>query len=39
MARDRVHGLDVVINPTFELAERPWREIEARGAGFFSESF
>jgi CelD/BcsL family acetyltransferase involved in cellulose biosynthesis len=39
MARHQVHGLEVVVHPTFELAEQPWREIEARGAGFVFQSF
>ena len=39
MARHHVHGLEVVIHPTFEVAEQPWREIEARGAGFVFQSF
>ena len=39
MARHHVHGLEVVTHPTFEAAEQPWREIEARGAGFVFQSF
>ena len=39
MARDRVHGLDVVIHPTFDSAEPSWRDLEARGSGFVFQSF
>jgi CelD/BcsL family acetyltransferase involved in cellulose biosynthesis len=39
MARDRVHGLDVIIHPTFDSAEPSWRDLEARGSGFVFQSF
>lgn len=39
MDRDRVLGLDVAMYRTFGDAEEPWRQVEARGAGFVFQSF